>query len=201
MHVRFGLGLTGGIASGKSTVATLFADLDVDIIDTDLIAHALTKPDGKAMPEILKQFGKEFVDTSGAMDRQKMRTHVFAQAAARKCLEQILHPLIWQECKRQAARGQSPYFIYVVPLLVESGKWLERVQRILVVDCPVETQLNRLLVRSGLTLEQANAIIAAQASRAERLAIADDVIDSDADLSQVRIQVEQLHQKYSQFAL
>ena len=201
MNPHFSVGLTGGIGSGKSTVAAFFAEMGVDIIDTDLIAHDLTKSGGAAMPEILKRFGTDFIDASGAMDRRKMREHVFGHPTEKKTLELILHPLIWQVCERQAMQVSSPYAIFVVPLLVESGKWRDRVQRVLVVDCPVETQLNRLMARSGLTQEQANAIIAAQANRAERLSNADDVIDSEADLSQVRIQVEHLHQKYLQFAL
>lgn len=201
MRNVFSVGLTGGIASGKSIVASIFAEFGIAIIDTDLIAHALTAPGGDAVEAIRAQFGANFIDATGAMDRPKMRELVFAEQNAKSRLEHILHPMIWDVCERKAEQVSSPYCIFVVPLLVESKRWRQRTQRILVVDCELETQLKRLITRSSLTQAQAKAIIKAQATRTERLAQADDIIDSEVDLSLVHLQVAQLHQKYLQFAL
>lgn len=198
MNARFKLGLTGGIGSGKSTVADMFADLGATLVDTDLIAHQLTAPGGLAISAISQEFGSNYITAEGAMDRAKMRETVFQNTEAKLRLEAILHPLIWQESQRQAELAQGSYLIYVVPLLVESGKWKDRVDRVLVVDCPEELQIQRVMQRNALSQAQVQAIMQHQASRAERLAAADDVILNDGPRDQIRAQVEQLHQRYSQ---
>ncbi len=192
----FTVGLTGGIGSGKSLVADLFAAHGAAIIDTDLIAHQLTMPGGLAIPAIGTAFGAGFIDADGAMDRAKMRQLVFADADAKQRLEAILHPLIQQECERAAANTDGAYLMFAVPLLVESGRWRQRVTRILVVDCPEQQQIERVMRRSGLTEPQVRAIMAAQASRAERLAAADDVIVNDGPVTALAPQVERLHAQY-----
>jgi dephospho-CoA kinase len=194
------IGLTGGIGSGKSTVAKFFEDLGAHIIDTDAIAHSLTAAGGKAIGAIGAHFGKEFILANGAMDRTKMRSHVFTAPNEKKALEQILHPLIRQECEDAASKAQGAYLVFVVPLLVESGNWRDRVDRIVVVDCLEETQINRVIARNGLEREQIIRIMESQASRERRLSFADDVVNSEADLSHVHRQVEELHQKYLKFA-
>ncbi|MGB6053853.1 MAG: dephospho-CoA kinase [Burkholderiaceae bacterium] len=192
----FAVGLTGGIGSGKSLVADLFAAHGAAIIDTDLIAHQLTMPGGLAIPAISAAFGAGFIDADGAMDRAKMRQLVFADAGAKQRLEAILHPLIQQECERTAVVADGAYLIFAVPLLVESGRWRQRVARILVVDCPEQQQVERVMRRSGLTEPQVRAIMAAQVSRAERLAAADDVIVNDGPVTALAPQVERLHTQY-----
>lgn len=193
---RFSIGLTGGIGSGKSTVADLFAEQGVSVIDTDLIAHQLTAADGSAIAQIRSAFGPEFVLPNGAMDREKMRETIFGTPAAKKKLEAILHPLIRAETERAAAEAQGAYLFFVVPLLVESGIWKNRVTRVLVVDSPEEIQLQRVMQRSGLSEQQVRAIIAAQVPRAARLAAADDIIFNHGNTAELRPQVEKLHQHY-----
>jgi len=193
------IGLTGGIGSGKSTVAEEFARLGAAIVDTDAIAHELTSPSGLAVPEIRKIFGDEAIGPDGAMDRKKMRDHVFARPEEKKKLEGLLHPLIREESQRRIAAAQGAYVVHVIPLLVESGDYRRRVDRVLVVDCPEEQQVARVRER-GLSDREARAILAAQASRAERLAAADDVIDNGGARDALLKQVAVLHQKYLQFA-
>lgn len=192
------VGLTGGIGSGKSAVGDLFAARGVAVIDTDAIAHALTAPDGSAMPAIRAEFGDGVVNAERALDRAAMRAIVFNDASARKRLEAILHPLIRSESERQlaAAAERAPYAIFMVPLLVESGDYRTRVDRVLVVDCSEATQIARVMRRNGLAREEVERILAAQASRAQRLAAADDVIDNDGDLAALAPQVERLHVNY-----
>ena len=192
----FTVGLTGGIGSGKTLVTDLFAARGVAIIDTDVIAHQLTAPGGLAIAAIGATFGAGFIDAGGAMDRARMRQLVFADAGAKQRLEAILHPLIQQECERAAASATGPYLMFAVPLLVESGRWRERVARILVVDCPEQQQVERVMRRNGLAETQVRAIMAAQVSRAERLAAADDVIVNDGPLAALAPQVERLHAQY-----
>lgn len=196
MNNLFSIGLTGGIGSGKSLVADMFAALGATLIDTDRIAHELTAPGGLAMPAIGAQFGPEFIDATGAMDRARMRSAVFSDPDIKRRLEAILHPLIRIETERAAAEAQGAYRIFVVPLLVESGKWKDRVTRVLVVDCPEELQLARVIARNGLTDAQVRAIMAAQATRQARLDAADDVIVNDAGIAQLTPQVERLHALY-----
>ncbi len=196
---RFVVGLTGGIGSGKSAAAEEFARLGASIVDTDAIAHELTAPGGAAIPEIERLFGSGFVAENGALDRAKMREHVFAQPSARRMLEGILHPMIRDESARRIAAATGSYVVHVIPLLVESGEYRRRVDRVLVVDAPEAAQIERVRGR-GLSEEQARAILRSQASRAERLAAADDVIDNAGSLEALRRQVGALHQKYLQFA-
>ncbi|VVD78921.1 dephospho-CoA kinase [Pandoraea cepalis] len=198
--MTYAIGLTGGIGSGKTTVANLFATHGIAIIDTDAIAHSITAPGGAAMPAIRREFGDAFVAPDGALDRARMRDAVFTDDAARARLEAITHPLIRTECERAASDAKGPYLIFVVPLLVESGKWRERVQRVLVVDCTEQTQIARVMSRNGFTRDQVQAIMARQASRAQRLAAADDVIDNDAQHAPLAPQVDRLHAAYLKFA-
>jgi dephospho-CoA kinase len=197
---NFTLGLTGGIGSGKTTVANMFAELGASLIDTDLIAHQLTAPGGVAMPLIKQEFGSDFILESGAMDRSKMREHIFAHPEQKKRLEQILHPLIRAETEAAAKKASGDYPIFVVPLLVESGSWVQRVSRVLVIDCSEATQILRVMSRNGMTQEQVLAIMQAQASRQQRLQAADDVIINEGDLSPIREQVRLLHEKYLKLA-
>lgn len=193
---RFSVGLTGGIGSGKTTVADMFAARGASIIDTDQIAHQLTAPGGAAIPAIKAQFGASFLTESGAMDRARMREYVFSEPAAKARLEAILHPLIRIETERAASEAAGAYPVFVVPLLVESGSWRERVTRILVVDCSEDAQVRRVISRSGLPEAQVHAIMAAQVTRAERLAAADDVIHNDGDAMALIPQVDRLHACY-----
>ena len=192
------VGLTGGIGSGKSAAADLFAERGIAVIDTDAIAHALTRPDGAAMPAIRTEFGDGVASTDGALDRAAMRAMVFADPSARRRLEAILHPLIRGESEHQlaAASTRAPYAILVVPLLIEAGDYRKRVNRIAVVDCAEATQIARVMSRSGLAREEVERILAAQASRSERLAAADDIINNDGDLSALPPQIERLHVNY-----
>lgn len=192
----FSVGLTGGIGSGKTTVANMFADLGVALVDTDLIAHALTREHGLAIDAIKNAFGAEFILPSGAMDRAKMRQHVFSQPNEKIRLEAILHPLIREETEAAANRAKGVYTIFVVPLLAESGSWKQRVNRVLVVDCSEQTQIQRVMNRNGMTQEQVMAIMQAQASRDQRLELADDIINSEGDLAGIRLEVRHLHDKY-----
>lgn len=192
------VGLTGGIGSGKSAAADLFAERGVAVIDTDAIAHALTTSDGAAMPAIRAEFGAGVASADGALDRAAMRAMAFADPAARRRLEAILHPLIRAESERQlaAASARAPYAILVVPLLIEAGDYRKRVNRIAVVDCAEATQIARVMSRSGLARPEIDRILAAQATRAERLAAADDIIDNDGKLAALPPQIERLHVNY-----
>jgi len=193
------IGLTGGIASGKSTVANLFAELGAAIIDTDVIAREVVEPGRPALEEIRAAFGDSVIDSDGRLERSEMRKIVFADDEARKRLEGILHPEIREETMRQATAAGGEYQLIVVPLLIESPLRYQ-VDRILVVDCSEQTQIERLLARDTETEEQARRILAAQVSRDERLAAADDVIQNDGDLDYTRQQVRALHTLYQQMA-
>ena len=190
------VGLTGGIGSGKTTVADRFGALGVTLVDTDLIAHGLTGPDGAAMPAIREAFGGSVIAADGRLDRAAMRELAFGDPQARKRLERILHPMIRDESDRQLAHAASAYAILVVPLLVEGGKPRERVQRVLVIDCRPETQIERVMRRNALPREQVLAILGAQASREQRLAAADDLIDNDGSPDTLAERVGALHQRY-----
>ncbi len=205
MSVRpFIVGLTGGIGSGKSAAAECFAALGAAVVDTDAIAHALTAPGGAAIAPLREAFGPGIVTADGALDRVAMRSRVFAAPAERARLEAILHPLIRAEAdaqiRRLAGADFSSYVVLVVPLLAETGGYRERVDRVLVIDCPEETQIERVTVRSGLSREEVVAIMAAQASRQARLAIADDVIANDVGLKELRAAVAALHVRYMEMA-
>ncbi|MEJ5211019.1 MAG: dephospho-CoA kinase [Burkholderiales bacterium] len=194
------IGLTGGIGSGKSTVAECFRQLGATIIDTDAIAHALTRRGAPGHAAIVAAFGPQVLDAAGEIDRAALRRRVFADPAARKRLEDLLHPLIREEVDRALAVAQGPYVILVVPLLVEKPGWRERVQRVLVVDCPEEEQVRRTMARSGLSRQEVLAIMAAQASRATRLAAADDVLSNDGDLARLEEGVRALDARYRALA-
>jgi dephospho-CoA kinase len=198
---RFALGLTGGIGSGKSSIAHLFAELGADIIDTDQIAHQLTAPGGAAIAVIAQIFGDNFILPSGALDRQKMRETVFTTPEKKRQLEAILHPLIRAECERLGQVSQAIYPIFVVPLLIESGNWAQRVSRILVVDCLEETQIQRVMLRNHLSREQVLSIMRNQATRAQRLAQADDIILNEGELDNHRQQINALHRLYCELSV
>lgn len=193
------MGLTGGVGSGKSTVADFFVQLGAALVDTDAIAHELTGPQGAAMPQLKAAFGPTIVDNAGALDRVQMRQRVFADAEARAVLEGILHPMIRQLSDQRCQAASAPYVVFAVPLLVESASYRQRCDRILVVDCPETQQIERVMARNGLSEAEVKAIMAAQATRAERLAVADDVLSNDLDLATLKIQVLSLHQKYLQY--
>jgi len=198
--VKFVVGLTGGIGSGKSAAADEFARRGATVVDTDAIARELTEPGGAALPHIKSLFGDAFVGAGGAMDRDAMRSRVFSDPVAKQALEGLLHPMIRAEAERRTAAAEGSYVVQVVPLLVESGDYRKRVARVLVVDCPEEVQLNRVVARSGLSEREVRAIMAHQVSRAARLAAADDVIDNAGTLDALRRQVGALHARYVQMA-
>lgn len=182
MGAPFQLGLTGGIGSGKSTVAMLLAQAGAAIIDADAIARQLTAPNGLAMPAIARKFGPEFVTDQGALDRDRMRALAFSDPGAKLRLEAIVHPLVAEETARQgdAARvAGHPCLVFDVPLLVESARWRQKVDHVLVVDCLAETQITRVMARNGLTRAAVEAIISAQSTRLRRLQAADSVIFND----------------------
>lgn len=194
------VGLTGGIGSGKSAAADRFAELGAAVVDTDAIAHALTAPGGQAIAAIRETFGSDIITREGALDRKAMRDRAFADPSVRRQLEAILHPAIRAESERLIGAARTPYVVLVVPLLIESGKYRERCQRLCVVDCPTDVQIARVMSRSGLDEAQVLAIMATQASRDQRLAAADDVIDNSGDRGVLIAQVDRLHQKYLEAA-
>ena len=190
------IGLTGGIGSGKSTVADLFAAQGVAVVDTDLIAHDLTGPTGAAMSEIVAAFGDSVRQPNGGLDRVAMRRQVFADPQVRQQLEGILHPRIRSEAERRCRLATTPYVLLVVPLLIESGVYRDRVRRVLVVDCDEATQVARVVARSGLSPDEVRRIIDTQLARAERLAAADDVIVNMAGVAALEPQVLAMHERY-----
>lgn len=200
---RLVIGLTGGIGSGKSTVAGLFVAHGAALVDTDAIAHALTAAGGAAMPALRAAFGDDIARDDGALDRARMRERVFADPALRQRLEQVLHPMIRDLSRRQvdaALAAGAPYVVLAVPLLVESGDWASRCDRVLLVDCPVELQRQRVMARSRLSAQQVDRILAAQATREARRAVAHDVIDNDGDAAALAAAVATLHARYSALA-
>lgn len=199
--MKFVVGITGGIGSGKSAAAEEFARLGATVVDTDLIARELTETGGAALPGIKSLFGAAFITQQGAMDRDAMRKHVFSDPAAKQALEKLLHPMIRAEADRRIAGSTGPYVIYVVPLLIESGGQRDRVQRILVVDAPEELQVERVRTRSGLSDKEIRSIIAQQAARQARLAAADDVIENSGSLDALRKQVAALDARYRKMAI
>ncbi|MDI1275231.1 dephospho-CoA kinase [Polaromonas sp.] len=192
------LGLTGGIGSGKSTVATMLADCGAAVIDSDAISRQVTAPGGAAMDGIAEQFGARFLTPEGGLNRDAMREHVFADAKAKKQLEAIIHPLVGEETARQAAQAHSACIVFDVPLLVESGRWRQRVDQVLVVDCSEATQVSRVMARNGWTREAVERVLAGQASRDQRLAAADICIYNDAPLSlaALAVMVQRLSQRF-----
>jgi dephospho-CoA kinase len=190
------VGLTGGIGSGKSTVAELFAAFGAPVVDTDHIARELVLPGTPSHTEIVAQFGRDVLDLSGQLDRKKLRARVFNDMDERRRLEAILHPRIRTEVKRQLNALDATYVIVVVPLLIETG-FDGLIDRVLVVDANEASQIARVAKRSGLETAEIQKIIAAQATREQRLMHADDVIDNNGDLAALERQVAQLHQRYS----
>jgi dephospho-CoA kinase len=194
------VGLTGGIGSGKSTVLAMLAQLGAATIDADAISRSTTAAGGAAIAEIEKTFGPDFITAERALDRERMRAQTFADPAARKRLEAIIHPLVGAESARQveaALAANAPCIVFDIPLLVESGRWRQQVDRVIVVDCSVQTQVARTMQRSGLTQEAVQAIIAAQATREERLAAADIVICNEGlSLEQLAAEVKQVAERF-----
>jgi dephospho-CoA kinase len=175
------LGLTGGIGSGKSTLARLLQDMGSDLVDADAISRACTESGGSAIPAITETFGSAFITADGALDRQRMREHVFAQPEARRVLERIVHPLVGDEIRRRALRATSNVVVFDIPLLVESPHWRLQLDRVLVVDCSRDTQVRRVAQRSGWDLTTIEAVMRSQATRETRLAAADFVVFNDED--------------------
>lgn len=194
------VGVTGGIGSGKSQAAAMFAEFGADVVDTDAISHAITGSGGSAMGEIAAAFGKAAIRPDGGLDRVTMRELVFDDPRLRKQLEEILHPRIRAEARQRVDQSHKPYVLLVVPLLLESGGYRDLIQRILVVDCDEATQVSRTMQRSQLTADAVRAIMAAQLPRAQRLSRADDVIDNNGDLAHLREQVAALHEQYLRLA-
>jgi len=194
------IGLTGGIGSGKSTVLQMFAALGAAVIDADAISRATTAAGGAAIAAIGARFGPEFITAEGALDRERMRAHAYADPRARKQLEEIIHPLVGHESARQveaAVAAGAPCIVFDIPLLVESGRWRAQVDRVVVVDCSPATQVERVVARSGLKAEEVRAIIATQATRADRLAAADIVICNDGlSLGELRDNVVQAGRRF-----
>lgn len=190
------IGLTGGIGSGKSSAAEIFRELGAGVVDTDVIAHELTRPGGAALTAISSQFGAEYIAADGGLDRSGMRRLVFSDPASKKRLEAILHPRIRAESEARIAAAREPYVIIAVPLLLETGAYDGLIDRVLVVDCAEEQQVARTMQRSALTADEVRAIMAAQLPRSVRLARADDVLHNDADMAALRRQAEALHGRY-----
>lgn len=193
---EFVVGLTGGIGSGKSAAADRFAAHGIAVVDADAIAHELTAADGAAMPALRAAFGRDVAAAGGALDRPRMRRLAFADPAVRRRLEGILHPLIRELAAERCRAADSPYVILAVPLLVESGTYRERCDRIVVVDCPEVLQIARVMARNGLGEAEVRAILATQAARGQRLAAADDVLANDGDLAILEARIGDLHQRY-----
>ena len=189
------VGLTGGIGSGKSTVADCFASHGVPVIDTDVIARELTSG-GEVLAQIRAVFGDAVMQADGTLDRAVLRRRVFADSAARRQLEAILHPRIRQAVERTLATLTAPYVLVVIPLLVETGGYRDLLDRVLVVDCPEDVQIARVMARNGLTRDEVTAVLAAQAGRAERLAVADDIIVNIASPEALSAEVATLHHRY-----
>jgi dephospho-CoA kinase len=195
------VGLTGGIGCGKNAVAAHLESMGALIIDTDLIAHEITGRGGLAMPAIKSLFGEEFLQPDGSLDRGKMRTLVFNDQKAKLALEQITHPLIHQKSQEIASEGAKkhpPYIVFMVPLLVESGQWInqtpQKIDYVVVVDCSEELQISRVVARNQLPKETISKIIASQASRHERISVADYVIENNGTLGELEVESKRLHQ-------
>ncbi len=195
MRGGFRIGLTGGIACGKTTVANLFAALGASIVDTDLLAREVVAPGSPLLAQIAAHFGPNVLAADGSLDRRELRSRVFAHAEQRQWLERLTHPAIRALTDERCNAATGPYCMVAIPLLVETGA-AERFDRVLVVDCDPALQLARLVARDGTTRKEAEQMLAAQAPRAARLAAADDVITNDGDIAALRDQVEKLHRQY-----
>ncbi|AMH13303.1 dephospho-CoA kinase [Citrobacter sp. FDAARGOS_156] len=197
--MRYTVALTGGIGSGKSTVANAFADLGINIIDADIIARQVVEPGTPALKAIAEHFGSEVIATDGSLQRRILRERIFSDPDEKKWLNALLHPLIQQETQHQFQQATSPYLLWVVPLLVENALY-KKADRVLVVDVTPETQLRRTMQRDDVTREHVEQILAAQATREARLAVADDVIDNNGAPDAIVSDVARLHALYLQFA-
>ncbi len=193
------IGLTGGIGSGKSSVAKLFADLAIPVIDADVIARQVVN-DTKIVTQIVQHFGAEVANAAGDLNRSRLRQIIFADPAERRWLEALLHPLIIQEIQHLLAHEAAPYSIIVIPLLIEATDPYTLVDRILLVDAPEKIQIKRTIARDNLTEEEVNRILASQATRAQRLKMADDVIVNDRDLAYLAESISKLHHLYLNLA-
>ncbi len=190
------VGLTGGIGSGKSTVADMFAALGARIIDTDLISRQLTQAGGEAIPAIGDAFGPQLIDREGALNRDRMRELIFNNASEKKRLEAILHPLIFAQARRESLLPTSaPYTLVVVPLLFESGRYAGWLHPVITVDCPEDVQIARTMARSNLDEAAVRAIMAQQLERSERMGLADEVIHNDGTLLDLQSQVDSMHRR------
>jgi dephospho-CoA kinase len=195
MGRRLRIGLTGGIASGKSTVAARFMELGVPVVDADAVSRQVVEPGSPGLGAIVARFGRGILSPAGTLERRALRDLIFADPAARHDLERITHPLIWAEMERQAQAVRGPYLVMEIPLLAESGR-RDRVDRVLVVDTAEASQMARLMARDGGSEAQARAMLAAQADRAQRLAVADDVLENTGGLPELRRRVDRLHERY-----
>lgn len=193
------IGLTGGIASGKSSVADRFVELGAVLVDTDTVAREVVAPGTPGLAAVRTEFGDGVLGADGQLDRRKLRATIFADESRRRRLEAILHPLIQQRTLELMAEAKGPYLVVAVPLLVETD-FAALVDRVLVVDCSLETQIRRLMLRDGSSEAGARAAVAAQIDRSERLDAADDVIDNEGDLDALTRQVERLHARYLELA-
>jgi dephospho-CoA kinase len=200
MTPRLRIGLTGGIASGKSTVTRRFAELGVPVIDADVASRNVVEPGESGLEQVVRRFGAGVLDAAGHLDRRALRALIFSDPASRQALDVILHPLIQADMERLAASAQGPYLVMSIPLLVESGRARERVDRVLVVDVDEAVQLQRVQARDGCGEEQALAILASQASREARLAAADDVLWNAGSVADLRQAVDRLHEQYLRLA-
>jgi dephospho-CoA kinase len=199
MGGRLRIGLTGGIASGKSTVAQRFAELGIPVIDADAAARTVVAPNTPGLAQVIERFGPGVLAESGELDRRALRDLIFSDPGSRRDLERILHPLIRADMDKSADQAVGPYLIMAIPLLIESGR-SDRVDRILVVDVDEAVQLRRVMERDGCTSEQAQAILASQAARSARLAAADDVLLNAGTVTDLRQAVDRLHERYLQLA-
>ena len=197
---KFIVGVTGGIGSGKSTVAALFAALGAGVVDTDAISRQLTGPGGAAIPAIREKFGDDFINEDGSLSRTVMRERVFNHPPARKQLEAIMHGRIQDAVMAALEAASEPYVLLVVPLLIEVGSYRPILSRVLVVDCEEENQIKRASIRAGMTPTAVRAIMAAQTDRKTRLRVADDVIENNADLASLETVVRQLDRQYRTMA-
>jgi dephospho-CoA kinase len=200
MSRRLRIGLTGGIASGKSTVSRRFTELGVTVIDADVAARRVVEPGTPGLDQVVRRFGPEVIDASGNLNRSALRALIFSDPDARRALDALLHPLIRADMEQQADEATGPYLVMAIPLLVEGGSAPDRVDRVLVVDAAEEAQLQRVQARDGGSMEQARAILASQASRETRLAAADDVLLNSGSVADLRQAVDRLHEQYLQMA-
>jgi dephospho-CoA kinase len=194
------IGLTGGIASGKSMVTQRFAELGVPVIDADVASRSVVEPGKLGLAQVVRRFGVGVLDADGRLDRRALRSLIFKDSSLRQALDAILHPLIRAEMEREAAEANGPYVVMAIPLLVEGGSPGKRVDRVLVVDADETLQIQRLRARDGSSEDEARAIIVSQASRTARLAAADDVLLNTGSVAELRQAVDRLHEQYLQQA-